>query len=40
MPTLIAMLVYLAVGGLVAQAIWLAERPLTRSSSRYDRYRF
>jgi YggT family protein len=38
--SLIAMAVYLILGWLLVQIIWLAERPLTGGASRYDRYRF
>jgi uncharacterized protein YggT (Ycf19 family) len=38
--SLIAMAVYLILGWLLVQIIWLAERPLTGGGSRYDRVRF
>ena len=38
-PSLIAMVVYFLLGWLIVSIIWLAERPLTHSATRYDRYR-
>jgi hypothetical protein len=35
----VAMIVYFLIGWLIVSVIWLAERPLTHSASRYDRYR-
>jgi hypothetical protein len=38
-PSLIAMVVYFLLGWLIVSIIWLAERPLTHSATRYDHYR-
>ncbi|HTE84869.1 MAG TPA: YggT family protein [Dehalococcoidia bacterium] len=38
-PSLVAMAVYFLIGWLIVSVIWLAERPLTHSATRYDRNR-